>query len=146
VQTHRIVKVAAITTATLLVVTFIITRSSIGDLHGRIEHEHGLSLPVSAASFECRGDAALGFLDRGVSSAFIMASNDLAGFVSQLRVQPGLTTFIPGNSKYRLRAVWRIGKPAATYSCSSPAGDWLHVEVWPIDDARVGICLYTDWN
>jgi len=145
-QTRRIVKTAAIATATLIVAAFIITRSSFSNLHGRIEHEHGLRLPVSAASFECRGDAARGFLDRGAASAFVMASNDLAGFVSQLRVQPGLTTFIPGNSKYQLRAVWRIGKPAATYSCSSPAGDWLHAEVWPVDDTRVGICLYTDWN
>jgi hypothetical protein len=145
-RTRRAIKITAISATALLVVGFALTRSSFRDPRSRIEHEHGLRLPASASAFECRGDAARGFLDRGASSAFIIASNDLVSFVSQLRVQQDLMTFIPGNSQYQLHAAWCIGKPMATYSCSSSVGDWLHVEVWPIDDARVGICLYTDWN
>ena len=143
---RRIIKVAAIAALVLLVVTFAFTHSSFGDPRARIEHEHGLHLPASAASFECRGDAWKGFLDRGAASAFVIASNDLVTFISQLKARHGLTTFIPGNSQYQLDAAWRNGTPAATYSCDSSVGDWLHVEVWPVDDTRVGICLYTDWN
>jgi hypothetical protein len=145
-RTRRIIKVAVIVVAALLVVAFAFTRSSFRDPRTRIEHEHGLHLPASASSFECRGDAARGFLDRGAASSFTIASNDVAVFISQLKIHPGLTTFIPGNSQYQLHAVWRTGTPTATYSCDSPVGDWLHVEVWPVDDKRVGICLYTDWN
>ena len=145
-DTRRIIRVAVFSLAPLLVVAFAVLRSSFGDSRSRIEKEHGLQLPSSASSFECRGDAARRFLDRGASSAFVIASNELVRFISQLRVQPGLTTFIPGNSQYQLHAVWRNSKPAATYSCTSAVGDWLHVEVWPVDDTHVGICLYTDWN
>ena len=105
---------------------------------------HFLHLPASASAFECRGDAARGFLDRGAASAFVMSTNDLFNFVSQLKVQPGLSTFIPSNSQYNLHAKWRKMTPTTTYSCNSPVGDWLHVEVWPVNDSHVGICLYTD--
>ena len=128
------------------VLAFLLVRPSFRDPRSRIEHDHGLHLPASASLFEIRGDAAKGFLDRGAASSFTIASNDLAAFTSQLKIHPGLTTFIPGNPQYELRAVWRRGKPMMTYSCDTPVGDWLHVEVWPVDEARVGICLYTDWN
>jgi hypothetical protein len=144
-RNRRMIKAAAIAGAVLLV-AFGVAHSSFRDPRNRIEHEHGIRLPASASSFECRGDASRGFLDRGASSSFIIASNDLGGFVSELKVHPGLTTFIPGNSQYQIHAAWRKGKPMRTYSCASPTGDWLHVEVWPMDEARVGICLYTDWN
>ena len=130
----------------LLSVAFVFTRSGFRDPRSRIEHEHGLRLPVSASAFECRGDASRGFLDRGAASAFIIATKELAGFLAQLTVRTGLQTFIPGNSKYQLHASWRRGSPLATYSCASPVGDWLHVEVWPIDSTRVGVSLYTEWN
>jgi len=65
-----------------------------------------------ASSFECRGDAARGILDRGASSAFVMAANELAGFVSQLRVQSGLTTFIPGNSQLNCQCLTGHAEPA----------------------------------
>jgi hypothetical protein len=142
---RRVIKLAAVAVIALLAVAFAVTRSA-RDPRSRIEHEHGLRLPASASAFECRGDAARGFLDRGAASAFTIASNDLAGFLAQLTVRTGLQTFIPGNSQYQLHASWRRGSPLATYGCASPVGDWLHVEVWPIDSSRVGVSLYTDWN
>ena len=141
-----IIKVATVLVLASLAVAFAVSCSTVRDPRSRIEQEHGLRLPASASSFECRGDAARGSLDRGAASSFTIASGDLATFISQLKIHPGLTTFIPGNSQYQLHAVWRTGTPTTTYSCDSSVGDWLHVEVWPVDDRRVGICLYTDWN
>ena len=145
-RTRRIMKAAAIAVVAWMIVAFAFTRSSFRDLRSRIEHEHGLQLPASASSFECRGDASRGFLDRGAASSFTIISNDLSTFTSQLKVRAGLTTFMPGNSQYRLHAVWRTGTPLTTYSCESPVGDWMHVEVWRVSDTRLGICVYTDWN
>jgi hypothetical protein len=142
---QRVIKIAAVVVA-LLAITFAFNRSVFRDSRSRIEHEHGLRLPASASAFECRGDAGRGFLDKGAASAFTVATNELAGFLAQLTVRTGLPTFIPGNPQYQLHAIWRRGSPLATYSCSSTVGDWLHVEVWPIDSARVGVALYTDWN
>ncbi len=141
---RRTMTLAAAAGVAFLVIAFAFAFKA--DPRSRIQHEHGLRLPASASSFECRGDAARGFLDRGAASAFTIATNDVARFLSQLTVRTGLQTFIPGNSQYHLRAAWRHGAPAATYSCASSTGDWLHVEVWPLDTSRVGICLYTDWN
>jgi hypothetical protein len=119
----------------------------VGDSAIRVRREHGLRLPASASNFECRGDAWLCIMDRGASSAFEIASNDLRGFVAQLKTrQSDSDSLIPGNSQYRLSAPWRSGARLASYLCDSPTGDWLYVEVWPIDAVRVGICLYTDWN
>lgn len=89
-RTRRSIQIVAIAIITLLVVGFVLMRSSIRDPRNRIEHEHGLRLPASASAFECRGDAAKGFLDRGASSAFIITSSDLAGFISQLKIQKNL--------------------------------------------------------
>ena len=141
----RVIKFAAVVVA-LLAVAFVFTRLGFRDPRTRIEHEHGLRLPASASAFECRGDASRGFLDRGAASAFTVATNELAGFLAQLTVRTGFQTFIPGNSQYQLHASWRRGSPLATYSCASSVGDWLHVEVWPIDSTNVGVALYTDWN
>ena len=148
VRTHmnnrRVIKVGAVVVALLVAIVF--ARSAFRDSRSRIEREHGLRLPPSASAFECRGDAALGFLDRGAASAFTVATNELAGFLAQLNFRTGFQTFIPGNSQYQLHASWRRGSPLASYSCASPVGDWLHVEVWPIDTTNVGVALYTDWN
>ena len=132
--------------AVAVVVGIAFAFSPIRDPRSRLEHEHGLRLPASANSIECRGDAARGFLDRGAASAFVMDANDLAAFISQLKVRLGGVSFIPANSEYQLHTPWRQGTPAAVYTCASPTGDWLHVEVWAVDAARVGVCLYTDWN
>src|SRR4051794_20168333 len=99
----RIVHIGIVAIAALLFGAFLPTRL-FPDPRSRIEHEHGVHLPDSASDFECKGDAQRGFLDRGASSAFLISSNDLAGFVSQLKVRLGLFTFIPGNSQYRLNA------------------------------------------
>ena len=114
----------------------------------RIEREHGVKLPASARHFQCRGDAWVGFLDRGASSVFEMDLADQGAFVAQLRIAPGVFTFIPGNDRYRqFKLPWRKEvNPLGEYSCRSRTGDWLHVQVYPIDGQRVDVWLYTDWN
>ena len=109
---RRIIIFAAVVVV-LLAIAFVFTRPGFRDPRSRIEHEHGLHLPASASAFECRGDASRGFLDRGAASAFIVATNELAGFLVQLTVRTGLQTFIPGNSQHQLHASWRRGSPPA---------------------------------
>lgn len=116
------------------------------DPRSRIERGHGVVIPASATDLQFGGDSERGFLDRGAVSAFEITSSDLPSFVSQLKVHPGLTTFVPGNPEYQLP----LAKPAATaitrYSCDSSVGDWLHVEIWPVDETKLAVQLYTDWN
>ena len=144
--TPKSLKNAILVAACSFALSLPFTCGFVGDSANRIRREHGLQLPASASEFECKGDAWISFLDRGAASAFEISTNDLAAFVAQLRLNPSGTKFIPGNSQYRLHAPWRAGNSLATYSCDSPTGDWLYVEIWPINAFRVGVCLYTDWN
>jgi hypothetical protein len=126
----------------------------IGNSAARITREHGLVLPASASHFVCKGDAWM-IGDRGAASAFEMATNDIPRFLAQLKIkdthQRGyrpafLNSIFPGNSQYQVRTTWMSGIPLETYHCASPVGDFLDVQIWPIDATHVGVCLYTDWN
>jgi hypothetical protein len=122
----------------------------VGDSAVRIRREHGLKLPSSASQFECKGDAWITIMDRGASSTFVMARSDMPSFVAQLKIRDSstgaVTSIFPGNAQYQVSAPWRTGVPIATHYCRSPTGDSLAVQFWSIDEARVGVCLYTDWN
>lgn len=111
----------------------------------RISREHGVALPLSAANPECRGDAWHMILDRGASSTFEMARTDLCSFVSKLKIR-GNHLMIPANGQYQVSAPWIAKSPMASYECASPTGDFLNVQIFPIDCKKVGVRLYTDWN
>jgi hypothetical protein len=122
-----------------------------GNSATRVKREHGLQLPASASHFVCGGDAGSSIVDRGAASAFEIAQSDLSSFVSQLRVRSSSSgasgSIFPGNSQYQIHVPWRAAATGmTTYQCDSPTGDFLSVEVWRIDESRIGICLYTDWN
>ena len=129
-------------------------RGCVGQPAWRIEREHGLKLPVSASHFECRGDAWLrDVIDCGAASTFEMSKQDLPDLVSQLQIhkthpaEPASSCPFPSNDQYQVvHRPWMSGTPLADYSCASRTGDELFVRVFAIDDARVGVCLYTDWN
>lgn len=57
-------------------------------------------------------------------------------------------TFIPGNRQYGgFKRTWeRIATPIEMLSCSSPRGDWLHVEFWTLGRDKLLVKMYTDWN
>jgi len=113
----------------------------------RAEWEHGIALPASATSFQCRGDANRLLLDRGASTVFVMAAADVPLLNSKLTVNQSLQTFVPENPQYHGFAFpWGATTPIETLSRASPMGDWLHVEFYPVDDGRVGVWMYTDWN
>ena len=122
----------------------------VGQSKRRIEREHGLKLPPSAVNFECRGDALLVLQDRGAATAFEIKTTDLPVFVAQLKVRQcrtNSTEFIfPANPQYQVRRPWMVGSSLIVYECISPVGSFLNVQIWGIDDRRVGVCLYTDWN
>lgn len=122
----------------------------LGNSATRVRREHGLELPASASHFICGGDA-WSVLDRGAASAFEIAPADLPKFAAQLRIRESSSgvpiSIFPGNSQYQIRIPWRASAIALnTYLCASRTGDFLRIEVWQIDETRIGICLYTDWN
>jgi hypothetical protein len=139
------------------------------DPRTRAGREHGIRLPMSARSIQCRGDASRGFLDRGAATMFEMSTNDLAAFVGQLQVKSRTTparaagdptengynvwprnspTFVPGNDRYAgFQRTWQgEAIPVEVLSCSSPTGDWLHVELWSLEGSALLVKMYTDWN
>ena len=133
------------------VVTVLFLLGLLGGSSFRVAREHGLKVPASAAHFICGGDARIGILDRGAASAFEMTEKDLPIFISQLKVRKewaGVAgSIFPGNSQYQINIPWRAKATGLrTYQCASPNGDTLSVEVWQINQSKVGICLYTDWN
>jgi len=141
--------------AIAIIVFFAFLGGCLGSSGRRITREHGLVLPASASHFVCKGDAWVAIMDRGAASAFQCASNDVPSFVAQLKIKdthhgdrgPKFSNSIfPGNPQYQVRTPWMSGIPLETYHCTSPVGDFLDVQIWPIDATHVGVCLYTDWN
>jgi len=142
---NQVRKFIAFVLATAFVTGFLFLFGYVGCTATRIERLHGLRLPISARKFACRGDYWMHtFIDSGGASAFEMAAIDLPTFVGQLKIhdtQEGIFRF-----EDQIRRPWMTGNPLRTYRCASPTGDELDVKVWAIDDAHVGILLYTDWN
>lgn len=91
------------------------------------------------------------FLDHGLSSVFTIDSTDMPALVHQLDQIPDApySTHVPGNSQYQPRDVpWlRTEGRQLSLSKQSPAGgDWMHVEIYRVDEATVGVWIYSDWN
>jgi hypothetical protein len=164
---HRIIPIVAAVFVVALLVWWI--RSGAGDPRTRAEREHGIKLPVSAHKIQCRGDASLGFLDRGAATMFEMSTNDLIPFVGGLQVKSRTAparaagdptengynvwptnspTFIPGNGQHGgFKRTWPgEAVPVEMLGCSSPKGDWLHVELWRLEGGTLLVKMYTDWN
>jgi hypothetical protein len=129
--------------------TAALVRGFVGQNKKRIEREHGLKLPLSASNFVCRGDALLILQDRGAASAFEMNSDELPKFIAQLRIRRtesnGVGIIFPSNPQYQVQRPWMTGK-SIIYYCASSKGNSLHVQIWDVEDRKVGVCLYTDWN
>lgn len=132
-----------------LLIASLVMRGYIGSSATRIEREHGLRLPSSAKSFVCRGDAWMHvFNDSDAASTFVMDSDDLAQFTSQLQacdVHRGQTGF-PMDARHEIKRPWMSSEAIQTYRCRSATGSELDAQIWRIDDAHIGVLLYTDWN
>jgi hypothetical protein len=158
--------VITLTTVTIGFVAWV-ALSPRSDARARAESKHGIELPISATNVQCR--ASRGFLDQGVATLFEMTATDLASFVSRLRINSrstpakssgdptvngynvwpsGSSTFVPSNERYGgWRRTWHgEAVPIEMLSCSSPKGDWLHVELWRLQDGRMLVKMYTDWT
>ena len=149
----------------------VLTAVALKPLHRRsredVERAHGLSVPITAAQFQQR-QIGVGFLDHGILSVFELPSSDVAAFIKQLQVTARSSpiklagspldggwnvwptnsqTFVPGDRLLSgLKQSWKgPAKPIEMLSCKSSKGDWLHVEIWEVEDRRL-IKLYTDWN
>ena len=132
-----------------------------------VERAHGLKLPRSARDFQLRQWG--GLLDKGILSVFEIDKNDVSIFTGQLAIKsrnfpakrgPGdptvngwnvwpdnSDTFVHAHSSLTgIKRTWSgEAVPIEMLSCSSPKGDWLHVEIW-FTDAEVIVKMYTDWN
>ena len=128
---------------------------------------HGVNIVSSARDFQQVRSP--GSVDYGVLSMFVIDQSELDEFVAQLDVDaetlpakggPGnpcvngwnvwpttSPTFVPGNKELdRLKRSWDgDAVPVKMLSCSSPTGDWLHVEVWLVNGSSL-LKMYTDWN
>jgi hypothetical protein len=123
----------------------------VGQTVKRIQREHGLTIPASSTHPECKGDAwKVAFMDCGASSTFQMNRSDVAAFISQLKIRKACQgrsgAGHPQNPQYQVQAPWRGNEGADSYACDSPKGDELSVRIVPIDEVKVGVMLYTDWN
>lgn len=136
---------------------------------GVVERCHGIKLPASARNLQHKTSGGWGFLDRGALSLFETDQKDVQSFVAQLSIksrepparsgsgdprQNGWNvwpersaTFVPGNTVFGgLRTTWQgAATPIEMFSCSSSKGDWLHVEIWSVEDHAL-VKIYTDWN
>jgi hypothetical protein len=132
-----------------------------------IERVHGVVLPESARSFQ-QGGSGSG-LDKGYVAVFECELKDLESWTTTLKiktrskpiVQSGdpcvngwnvwptnAQTFVPGNDQFSgLKRTWKGDAiPLEMFSCNSPKGDWLHVEIWKTSATDMVVKLYTDWN
>lgn len=133
------------------------------------ESDHKLVFPASAKNFQNRGDSNSALPDRGIATLVEIDHKDLDGFEKQLKITErrkptkdqgdptvngwnvwprGAQTFVPGNEVYSgFKKTWDVEPvPIEMLSCESPAGDWLHVEIWSLSDTKTLLKLYTDWN
>lgn len=132
------------------------------------EFDHQLVFPTSAKNFQNAGDSQRGFLDRGIVTVFEMDQGDLKEFLKQLEIDDrrkplkkagdpttngwnvwpqDANSWVPANKVYDgLKKAW-IGDavPVEMLSCQSPVGDWLHVEIWKLEETLL-LKIYTDWN
>jgi len=108
---------------------------TIAQNQARVEREHGVMLPASAANFRCGGDAYLIF-DRSAVSTFDISAADLSAFMKQLKPDS------------RFTPPWGTTDASGftSYYCQSPTGDGLLVTIRPLGSSRVFISLGTDWN
>lgn len=127
---------------------------------GRVEREHNIRLPQSVDDIQTLGDASSPVLravdlDRGASSIFTIDRVDLEELLAQFGLpssEAPSTWFegAPANDIYQPGWVPWSGPEAVEglyYTDSPPStGDFTTVQVFGIDDRRVGVWLYTDWN
>ncbi len=135
--------------ALLLAVAFLIRLQA--DPMKRVVREHGFSIPPSASSLECGGDAwKRSFIDCGAISTFEIPATELSAFLGTLSIRKTSTgagdTIVSGNSRYAIGTSWASIPPDFSYDCGSPTGDFLTVRTWELPASRVGVLLYTDWN
>ena len=133
----------------------------------RIEKVHGVLLPDGARCFQQKGGG-IG-PDKGSLAMFECDFAALDAWISTLKIRSRLaplkaigdpcvngwnvwptnaSTFVPGNAEFSgLKRTWRgETTPVEMFSCVSPVGDWLHVEIWKASATNAVVKIYTDWN
>jgi hypothetical protein len=133
------------------------------------ESDHKIVLPASAKHIQNRGNSNQAQTDRGIATLLEIDRKDLDAFVAQLKItnrrRPtkdqgdptengwnvwpnDAKTYVPGNEVYSaFKKTWNTAPvPEEMLSCQSPAGDWLHVEVWGLTEKKVLLKLFTAWN
>jgi len=134
------------------------------------ESDHKIVFPASAANFQNRGNSRIKILpDRGIATLVEIDRKDLDAFLAQLKINDrrkpvveqgdpmvngwnvwphDAKSFVPGNEVFSgFKKTWNVEPvPIEMLSCQSPAGDWLHVEIWNLSDTKVLLKLFTQWN
>jgi hypothetical protein len=133
------------------------------------ESDHKIVFPASATNFQNHGNSNRFLPDRGIATLVEIDRKDLDAFLAQLKINErrrpvkeqgdptangwnvwphDAKTFVPGNQVFNgFKKTWDVEPvPVEMLSCQSPAGDWLHVEIWNLSDTKVLLKLFTDWN
>lgn len=149
---------------TVLLASTMMAHSQVGD-----ESDHKIAFPASAKNIQNRGDSNKAQPDRGIATILDIDRKDLDAFLAQLKITDrrkpakdhgdptkngwnvwpnNAKTLVPGNDVYSgFKKTWATAPvPEEMLSCKSPAGDWLHVEVWGLPEGKVLLKVFTDWN
>lgn len=133
------------------------------------ESDHKIVFPASATNFQNRGNSNKVLPDRGIATLVEIDRKDLDAFLAQLKINErrkpakeqgdptvngwnvwphDARTFVPGNEVFSgFKKTWDVDPvPIEMLSCQSPAGDWLHVEIWNLSETKVLLKLFTQWN
>jgi hypothetical protein len=133
------------------------------------ESDHKIVFPASAANFQNHGNSNSFLPDRGIATLLEIDRKDLDALIAQLKINErrkpakeqgdptvngwnvwphDAESFVPGNEVYcGFKKTWDVEPvPVEMLSCQSPAGDWLHVEIWSLSDTKVLLKLFTQWN
>lgn len=145
---------------------------STGDSRERAELEHGVKLPRSATSIQCRGDGWLRVTPvsgGGVTTLFEMQADEIPAFLAPLKIRSRAapvvatgdpmengynvwshksTTWVPGNKQYGgFQKTWEgAAVPLEMVSCDSPEGWFLHLEFWSLENGKILTKMCTMWQ
>jgi len=121
----------------------------IGTSAARIERDHSISVPHSAFNIQCNDGfvSMTTFADVGAEASFEMSREDLPTFLAQfksLEAMPVPNDPLDGFVHHPVPE--HFGRMIFTFYGMSRDRNVMHVDVYDIDDAKVGVCLDTCWN
>ncbi len=128
---------------------FLFASGFIGISAARIERDHSISVPHSATNIQCDDGfvSMTTFADVGARASFQMSRDDLSTFLAQFKfLESRSVPNDPPDGFVHHPVPEHFGRVIFTFYGMSRDGNVMHVDVYDIDNAKVGVCLDTCWN